>query len=472
MGSHHSKKHHSIPVSSARQAQGVQRASQGDPEPILQEGTRIDLLRPSNTASSEEETIILTQGDLLGNTENSKEETTTVEQADPAVSFGTAAPGVSRRMPTMSETERLCDARSADDEKLSRLFPPDRYATYEMGDIDDFVGGLGAMVGPPNPDLMTTMTDEHTMRYDSSAEFLNAPYWIRTTSEIEWFFVTDPEGGLAKLGLSEWPAEGDNAVEKCTVSDWMHVLMPSDRRKPLPLSAFRHRLESHNQVLRKYKLAPIMHEELIGGRLYSGPLAVKYQAVLEAVDSRDPAKHRRYIELCSDQKTLEAYLAAAATDPMAAWASARVNCTNYATTLHVIKSVLLRLGKLMTACKLYRGLSGMAPPPSFLAEHFHVRGGIEPGFLTASRSRQKAVSWAQLVKGGTTPEGSEMFGLLFEIDQGLVDRGADITWFSQYPREDEIIFPPHTALQVTAVRDEGEQCLPAPYGAARYCSVR
>jgi len=177
----------------------VQRASQGDPEPILQEGTRIDLLRPSNTASSEEETIILTQGDLLGNTENSKEETTTVEQADPAVSFGTAAPGVSRRMPTMSETERLCDARSADDEKLSRLFPPDRYATYEMGDIDDFVGGLGAMVGPPNPDLMTTMTDEHTMRYDSSAEFLNAPYWIRTTSEIEWFFVTDPEGGLAKL---------------------------------------------------------------------------------------------------------------------------------------------------------------------------------------------------------------------------------------------------------------------------------
>jgi len=31
----------------------------------------------------------------------------------------------------------------------------------------------------------------------------------------------------------------------------------------------------------------------------------------------------------------------------------------------VIKSLLLRLGKLMTATKLYRGLNGLAPPPGF-----------------------------------------------------------------------------------------------------------
>jgi len=33
--------------------------------------------------------------------------------------------------------------------------------------------------------------------------------------------------------------------------------------------------------------------------------------------------------------------------------------------------------------------------------------------------------------------------------QGLADRGADISWLSQYPHEEEITFPPATGLQVT-----------------------
>jgi hypothetical protein len=82
------------------------------------------------------------------------------------------------------------------------------------------------------------------------------------------------------------------------------------------------------------------------------------------VGSRDPAKHLHYIKLCTDKKTLDTYQNAAAMDPMAAWEMAKGSCSTYSTTLHVIKSVLLRLGKLMTACKLYRGLSGMAPPPT------------------------------------------------------------------------------------------------------------
>jgi hypothetical protein len=51
-----------------------------------------------------------------------------------------------------------------------------------------------------------------------------------------------------------------------------------------------------------------------------------------------------------------------------------------------------------------------------LAERFHVRGGIEPGFLTASRNRQKAVAWARSVKG-SAPDGFKEYGLLFEIEQ-------------------------------------------------------
>ena len=39
-------------------------------------------------------------------------------------------------------------------------------------------------------------------------------------------------------------------------------------------------------------------------------------------------------------------------------------------------------------------------------------------------------------------------GLIFEIQMGMVDRGADLSWLSQYPHEKEICFPPLTGLEV------------------------
>ena len=32
--------------------------------------------------------------------------------------------------------------------------------------------------------------------------------------------------------------------------------------------------------------------------------------------------------------------------------------------------------------------------------------------------------------------------LIFEVHQGAVSRGADISWLSQFPSEAEILFPP------------------------------
>jgi len=45
--------------------------------------------------------------------------------------------------------------------------------------------------------------------------------------------------------------------------------------------------------------------------------------------------------------------------------------------------------------------------------------------------------------------------ILFEIQQGFVARGAAISWLSQYPKEEEILFPPLTALEVCGTRVEG-----------------
>ena len=38
---------------------------------------------------------------------------------------------------------------------------------------------------------------------------------------------------------------------------------------------------------------------------------------------------------------------------------------------------------------------------------------------------------------------------------GMVDRGADLTWLSQYPHEEEILFAPLTGLEVQSTRVEG-----------------
>merc|ERR1719220_2398046 len=44
---------------------------------------------------------------------------------------------------------------------------------------------------------------------------------------------------------------------------------------------------------------------------------------------------------------------------------------------------------------------------------------------------------------------------VFEIKMGMVDRGADISGFSQYPHEKEICFAPLTGIEVMDTRVEG-----------------
>jgi hypothetical protein len=58
-----------------------------------------------------------------------------------------------------------------------------------------------------------------------------------------------------------------------------------------------------------------------------------------------------------------------------------------------------------------------------------------PEFLT--RRAQVATEYA-----------STAGGVLYELTQGMGDRGADLGWLSQYPHERERCFPPLTGLEV------------------------
>ena len=77
------------------------------------------------------------------------------------------------------------------------------------------------------------------------------------------------------------------------------------------------------------------------------------------------------------------------------FAEARRGLNTYTTTLHVINSAIIKLGKLTVACKVYRGISGRVLPEQFWKPNeFGVKGGIEAAFMSTTSDRAVAVQYA------------------------------------------------------------------------------
>eukprot|EP00962_Isochrysis_galbana_P003816 scaffold1069_cov129-Isochrysis_galbana.AAC.4 len=273
--------------------------------------------------------------------------------------------------------------------------------------LDTFFGGLENLVGAPAPKVHEAMQAEHTDRVDSYAPFVTGNYGIQTTSKQEWCFVVMPDP-------LTWQTEAIGKIED------------KHRRKPQPLSEFVSARNDVNLLLKGLKQPEMTEEELIGGRLYTGPLFVKYNSVLRGCRESDPPGLREpFKKLCGGPQDEKPNL--------------------YTTTLHVINSCIIKLSKLTKATPVYRGLAGKSLPDSFwTANDFGVRGGIEAAFMSTTTDRSVAMGYA---KGKT--------GLLFEMRMGMVDRGADLAWLSQYPHEKEVLFGPLSGLEVQSTRVEG-----------------
>ena len=88
---------------------------------------------------------------------------------------------------------------------------------------------------------------------------------------------------------------------------------------------------------------------------------------------------------------------------------------------------------------MYRGISGMALPKEFWQENdFGVKGGVENAFMSTTLERGVAMGYAA---GDATRT-----GIVIEVQQGMVNRGAELSWLSQYPHESECASAsqPHT----------------------------
>ena len=126
---------------------------------------------------------------------------------------------------------------------------------------------------------------------------------------------------------------------------------------------------------------------------------------------------------------------------------------DWATTISCCYSGILKLALLTPGARVYRGVNEeeLKLPGSFLNNEDTsalFAGGIERAFMSTTKSAAVAIDYS----GGPDVKGS-----IFVIDFSIGSRGASVQWLSQYPDEEELLFPPCTALTCVDVLERGSK---------------
>eukprot|EP00961_Rhodomonas_salina_P050573 679035-Rhodomonas_salina.1 len=151
--------------------------------------------------------------------------------------------------------------------------------------------------------------------------------------------------------------------------------------------------------------AKLTAEEVIALRLYTGPAFMKLNGTLREQDVSQ--KGNDYV------------------------------CTIFATVSGMVK--LAEISPIPEGRVVYRGQKGMVLPKCFWEDNAQgVRGGVEMAFLSTTSDMDTAVGYAA----------SGSLATVFSIQVGAVDKGAALSFLSQYPDEDEILMPPRSFLEV------------------------
>ena len=194
---------------------------------------------------------------------------------------------------------------------------------------------------------------------------------------------------------------------------------------PKPPSAFSLKLDARNEQLEEKEIGKLSMQEFQAARLYTGPMYMKYNAVLRGLGEEGLPKIKKKVlfedmmRLCGDSR--------------------------YVTTLHCISSAIVKLSRLAKPQTVYRGLAGRVLPSEFWLGQGH--GGVEFAFMSTTADREVAMTYAKA-------EVREAASCVMEVKMGMINRGADLSWLSQYPHEKEITFPPYTGLEVLGTRVE------------------
>jgi hypothetical protein len=209
------------------------------------------------------------------------------------------------------------DGASRVEDHINSKFCFDGAYEGQFATLDEFFRGPEALIGVPNPKIMEGMEKEHCSRDNATVRFNSPNYNVWTTPELEWEFVVKPVAGKA------YPHTPKNKADWEKPNDWKG----EHGREVAALDSF--------MQLEEVTKAGVIPAEVIGLRLYTGPMFALYNASLRGF-------------------------------PPELVQSLRGN--KYETTIFVIASGVTKLSKISAIPpdrRLYRGLGGMVLPRQF-----------------------------------------------------------------------------------------------------------
>lgn len=278
--------------------------------------------------------------------------------------------------------------------------PNDRLVVAKMksGDANDFYEGLAARVGFPSLDFEHAMHLEHCRRGGSDYEFNSGnPYNIHTTPMLEWSYV-------------------------------LHAHVPDDHGKlhaaPEVVhdgSRFHRVIHRISDIVERYKGANLSRAEVISVILYSGPMFVVYNSILRQFPSN----------------VFEAF---------------KVHANLFSTTIFVLASALQKLARqsrVSPETPLFRGLGGSGkftlelPDSFFKPDDKHCTGYMDFGFQSFTADKDTALTYSGVYQHKPS-------ACMLQIYTNTIDRAADISGFSQFPKEKEFTFVPCSFVQKDA----------------------
>ena len=256
---------------------------------------------------------------------------------------------------------------------------------------------LDRRVGSPCAAIFNAMEREHASELPFSSYSISA-----TTPRAEWLYVVMQEVGSREDRSSDCTPERVG----WRIDDFVH-----------------------SDVARR---AGLEREEVIAIRLHTGPMHEMYNAVLRA------------------QRKDE-----------------------YTTTIHAISSALVKLASQQKATSVYRVMCISTPPEKFFApDDTGSCTGIEPGFMSTTANLQSAIRLLVEQKLNSVRVGSknrdtvsrrsqsaerrpdEERLILFRIRVIPSDLAADVSFASQFPLEEEVLFTPVSCFDVVGSYEE------------------
>jgi hypothetical protein len=215
----------------------------------------------------------------------------------------------------------------------------------------------------------------------------------------------------------DWKFTSSNyGITSTPEQEWLYIVGDEKGRLTCPHMEHGRSIVPIEDLLLKpeAKHANLNRAEMIAIVLYTGPMFTVYNGIL-----------RRHPDELYNQF--------------------RGNGNTFSTTIFILVSAVSKLStcmKINDGLLLYRGLGGTLDlPESFTrADENGCKGYTEFGFISTTADRNVAVEYSGV-------KHKKPLASIMEIRPNAIDRGADISEFSQYQKEKEFLFVPMSYVQ-------------------------